>query len=129
MPSDSRDLDIVLLGATGFTGELIATYLADHAPSSVRIGLAGRNPAKLEAVAGRKPLLVSAVSGEGVTELLRVAVVAIREARAVVAAGVWPRARSTRAAIIRAESTAPASALASQGAALTTPVSRSSPQP
>ena len=29
MPSDTRDLDIVLLGATGFTGELIATYLAD----------------------------------------------------------------------------------------------------
>ena len=35
---------------------------------------------------GRKPLLVSAVSGEGVTELLRVALVDIREARAVVAA-------------------------------------------
>ncbi len=42
--------------------------------------------ARLEAVAGRKPLLVSAVSGEGVTELLRVALIDIREARAVVAA-------------------------------------------
>ena len=42
--------------------------------------------AKLEAAAGRKPLLVSAVSGEGVTELLRIALIDIREARAVVAA-------------------------------------------
>ncbi len=53
MPSDPRDLDIVLLGATGFTGGLIAAYLADRAPSSVRIGLAGRDRAKLEGVRDR----------------------------------------------------------------------------
>jgi short subunit dehydrogenase-like uncharacterized protein len=53
MPSESRDLDIVLLGATGFTGQLIAGYLAAHGPSVVRIGLAGRDPAKLEAVRAR----------------------------------------------------------------------------
>ena len=53
MPSVSRDLDIVLLGATGFTGGLIAAYLAGQAPSSVRIGLAGRTTAKLEAVRDR----------------------------------------------------------------------------
>jgi saccharopine dehydrogenase (NAD+, L-glutamate forming) len=50
VPTDARDLDIVLLGATGFTGALIARYLATHAPPTVRIGLAGRNRAKLEAV-------------------------------------------------------------------------------
>ena len=53
MPSESRDLDIVLLGATGFTGELIASYLAANAPSTVRIALAGRNPGKLAAVQER----------------------------------------------------------------------------
>jgi short subunit dehydrogenase-like uncharacterized protein len=53
MPSESRDFDVVLLGATGFTGGLIADYLAARAPSSVRIGLAGRSRARLEAVRAR----------------------------------------------------------------------------
>src|SRR5204862_1652638 len=42
--------DIVLLGATGFTGELTAAYLAQHAPEGLRWALAGRNQEKLEAV-------------------------------------------------------------------------------
>ena len=45
------------------------------------------------------------------------------------AAGVWPRARSTSAAITSAANIAPARALASQGALPSTPVSRSRPQP
>ena len=45
-----RDLDLVLLGATGFTGGLTAAYLAEHAPEGLRWALAGRNPAKLAAV-------------------------------------------------------------------------------
>jgi short subunit dehydrogenase-like uncharacterized protein len=45
-----RDLDIVLLGATGFTGALTAEYLAEHAPAGLRWALAGRNRGKLEAV-------------------------------------------------------------------------------
>ena len=53
MPSDPRDFDIVLLGATGFTGGLIADYLAAQAPSSVRMALAGRSLTKLEAVRAR----------------------------------------------------------------------------
>jgi short subunit dehydrogenase-like uncharacterized protein len=48
-----RDLDIVLLGATGFTGALTAEYLAEHAPSGLRWALAGRNRAKLESVRDR----------------------------------------------------------------------------
>ena len=52
-PADDRDLDIVLFGATGFTGGLTAEYLARHAPSGCRWALAGRNPAKLEAVRAR----------------------------------------------------------------------------
>ncbi len=45
-----RDLDIVLFGATGFTGGLTAEYLARHAPAHLRWALAGRNLAKLEEV-------------------------------------------------------------------------------
>jgi short subunit dehydrogenase-like uncharacterized protein len=48
-----RPYDIVLLGATGFTGELTAAYLAEHAPADCRWALAGRNQAKLEAVRDR----------------------------------------------------------------------------
>jgi saccharopine dehydrogenase (NAD+, L-glutamate forming) len=50
---DARELDLVLLGATGFTGGLTADYLAAHAPTGLRWGLAGRNQAKLEDVRRR----------------------------------------------------------------------------
>ncbi|MCW2711125.1 MAG: putative trans-acting enoyl reductase [Marmoricola sp.] len=55
MPADSapRDFDLVVLGATGFTGELTAAYLAEHAPAGLRWALAGRNPDKLHAVRDR----------------------------------------------------------------------------
>ncbi|MGS2646143.1 saccharopine dehydrogenase NADP-binding domain-containing protein [Streptosporangium sp. LJ11] len=52
MPDD-RPYDIVLFGATGFTGALTAGYLARHAGPSVRWALAGRNRARLEAVRDR----------------------------------------------------------------------------
>jgi short subunit dehydrogenase-like uncharacterized protein len=48
-----RDLDVVLFGATGFTGALTAEYLAAHAPEGLRWALAGRNPAKLAKVRDR----------------------------------------------------------------------------
>ena len=51
----TRDHDIVLLGATGFAGELTAAHLATHAPAGCRLALAGRNPAKLAAVRDRLP--------------------------------------------------------------------------
>ena len=49
----SRDLDVVVYGATGFVGELTARHLADHAPEGTRIGLAGRSETKLAAVRRR----------------------------------------------------------------------------
>jgi short subunit dehydrogenase-like uncharacterized protein len=52
MPTD-RSYDLVLFGATGFTGALTAEYLAGHADPDVRWALAGRNRAKLEAVRDR----------------------------------------------------------------------------
>lgn len=48
--SADRTYDIVLFGATGFTGRLTAAYLAEHAPEGCRWALAGRNRAKLEEV-------------------------------------------------------------------------------
>ncbi len=49
----SRPYDIVVFGATGFTGALAAEYLADHAPPETRWALAGRNMSKLEQVRSR----------------------------------------------------------------------------
>lgn len=43
----TRELDIVLFGATGFVGRLTAGHLATHAPAGTRIGLAGRDETKL----------------------------------------------------------------------------------
>jgi short subunit dehydrogenase-like uncharacterized protein len=48
-----REYDIVVFGATGFTGALTAEYLARHAPATTRWALAGRNREKLEAVRRR----------------------------------------------------------------------------
>jgi short subunit dehydrogenase-like uncharacterized protein len=45
--SGDRELDVVVFGATGFVGRLVAGYLADHAPPGVRIGLAGRSERRL----------------------------------------------------------------------------------
>ncbi|MFI6329217.1 saccharopine dehydrogenase family protein [Micromonospora chersina] len=50
---DDRPYDLVLFGATGFTGGLTAEYLARHAPDGLRWALAGRNPGKLAGVRDR----------------------------------------------------------------------------
>ena len=50
---ENRPFDLVLFGATGFTGGLTAEYLAAHAPDGCRWALAGRNQAKLESVRDR----------------------------------------------------------------------------
>lgn len=45
-----RDLDVVVYGATGFVGTLVARHLDEAAPEGTRIALAGRNEKKLAAV-------------------------------------------------------------------------------
>ncbi|TKV56793.1 enoyl-ACP reductase [Nakamurella flava] len=45
-----RDHDIVLFGASGFVGRLVARQLAQHAPSGTRVALAGRTRSRVEAV-------------------------------------------------------------------------------
>lgn len=49
----TREHDIVLFGATGFTGAFTADYLAAHAPADCRWALAGRDRGKLEALRGK----------------------------------------------------------------------------
>lgn len=51
--SVGREFDIVLFGATGFTGSLTAEYLAVNAPNACRWAIAGRNKEKLEALRDR----------------------------------------------------------------------------
>lgn len=48
-----RTVDLTLFGATGFTGSLVAEYLARNAPPRVRIAIAGRNEVKLDAIRNR----------------------------------------------------------------------------
>jgi short subunit dehydrogenase-like uncharacterized protein len=50
-----RELDIVVFGATGFTGRLVAGYLAGHAPAGLRVGLAGRSAPRLADVRAELP--------------------------------------------------------------------------
>lgn len=64
-----REFDVVLFGATGFTGGLTADYLAANAPAGARWAIAGRSLAKLEAVRDRLgtdvPLLVADANDPG----------------------------------------------------------------
>jgi short subunit dehydrogenase-like uncharacterized protein len=87
----SRPYDLVLFGATGFTGGLTAAYLAAHGPAEMRWALVGRNRAKLEAVEERlaaaspqapAPALIEAEASDrdalrGVAESTRVAITTV----------------------------------------------------
>ncbi|KGN37862.1 saccharopine dehydrogenase family protein [Knoellia subterranea] len=53
--STAREFDLVLVGATGFVGKLTAAHLAEHAPDTVRIALAGRSEARLAEVRASLP--------------------------------------------------------------------------
>jgi short subunit dehydrogenase-like uncharacterized protein len=83
-----RSYDIVVFGATGFTGALTAEYLAHHAPAETRLALAGRNMDKLERVrerlgsaAAEVPLLRADVTDAGslrdVAEATRVVITTV----------------------------------------------------
>ena len=50
MAGQSRQYDIVLLGASGYTGKYTAERLVQQAPTNLRWAVAGRSAAKLEAV-------------------------------------------------------------------------------
>ncbi len=44
------EFDIVVFGATGYSGKLIAEYLADHYGKNIRLAIAGRNKEKLQSL-------------------------------------------------------------------------------
>ena len=88
-----RELDVVVFGATGFVGRLVAAYLARTAPPEARIGLAGRSLQRLESVrttlgerAAQWPLLVADSADAA-------ALRAIADRTTVVASTVGPYAR------------------------------------
>lgn len=70
-----KPLDLVLFGATGFTGRLTAEYLAEHARrSGLRWGIAGRDEAKLlhlreRLTPGESEIAVIVARGEDRTSL------------------------------------------------------------
>ncbi|WP_127545486.1 trans-acting enoyl reductase family protein [Actinoplanes sp. OR16] len=53
MTDQAREFDVIVYGATGFVGVLVARHLAGFAPAGTRIALAGRSPEKLETVRQR----------------------------------------------------------------------------
>jgi short subunit dehydrogenase-like uncharacterized protein len=65
MAETLKKYDIVIMGATGFTGKLIAAYLSEHAHrESIRWAIAGRNESKLhelqDRLSGVKPEILIA---------------------------------------------------------------------
>ncbi|MEO1365545.1 MAG: saccharopine dehydrogenase NADP-binding domain-containing protein [Acidobacteriota bacterium] len=60
------DFDLVLYGATGFTGGLTAEYLARHAGADVRWAIAGRSPDKL----ARRASELAEIAGEAPATLV-----------------------------------------------------------
>ena len=57
MTESDREFDVVVFGATGFTGQLVAEYMAERYPPAgeLRWAIAGRSQAKLDAIAAGLP--------------------------------------------------------------------------
>ncbi|MGA5302557.1 saccharopine dehydrogenase family protein [Nucisporomicrobium flavum] len=91
-----RAHDIVVYGATGFVGALVAEYLAGHAPEQTRIALAGRSAERLEGVRRRLgvqwPVIVADASDEA-------ALADLAAATRVVISTVGPYAKHGRALV------------------------------
>ncbi|WP_300917672.1 saccharopine dehydrogenase NADP-binding domain-containing protein [Corynebacterium stationis] len=64
-PSNAREFDIIVFGATSFVGKLTAQYLVDTHPE-LAIAVAGRNESKLQELAHtsgiKLPILVADAS-------------------------------------------------------------------
>jgi hypothetical protein len=48
--AQSRQYELVLFGATGYTGKLTAEWISQHLPTDLKWAIAGRNAKKLQAV-------------------------------------------------------------------------------
>ena len=88
-----RKYDVVLFGATGFVGRLIARYLVRNAPKEVRIALAGRSQAKLLSVRNQIGDSRDDVGIEVVDSLNSAQVRALAEDASVIISSVGPYAK------------------------------------
>ncbi|WP_203782494.1 saccharopine dehydrogenase family protein [Paractinoplanes rishiriensis] len=74
MSGSVREHDIVVYGASGFVGVLVAKYLAGHAPAGTRVALAGRSESRLAEVRQRLgvdwPILVADASDAAAVDRL-----------------------------------------------------------
>ena len=59
-----RAYDVVLYGATGYTGRLTAEYLAAHAPAGLRWAVAGRDGERVRALRDRLGVRVEVVTAD-----------------------------------------------------------------
>jgi short subunit dehydrogenase-like uncharacterized protein len=50
MASQDREYEVILFGATGYTGKLTAEYITTHLPTNLKWAIAGRSASKLEDV-------------------------------------------------------------------------------
>ena len=50
MASSEKEYDLVLLGASGYTGMLCAEHIALHLPTNLSWAIAGRSTSKLESL-------------------------------------------------------------------------------
>ena len=91
--SEDRELDVVVFGATGFVGRLVAGYLARHATRDVRIGLAGRSLQRLAAIRARLGGVASAWPLLAADSADPASVAALAHAARVVATTVGPYRR------------------------------------
>jgi len=68
MTQPTREHDVVVYGATGFAGALVARHLAAHAPEGARIALGGRSETKLTRIRSELgvdwPIVVADASDE-----------------------------------------------------------------
>ena len=51
MGSSEEEYELILFGATGYTGKLCAEHITTHLPTDLRWALAGRSASKLSALA------------------------------------------------------------------------------
>jgi short subunit dehydrogenase-like uncharacterized protein len=66
----SRDFDIVLNGATGFTGRQTVEYFKQHAPTGLRWAVAGRNQSRLDALHANVPILIADASNQSAIDAI-----------------------------------------------------------
>lgn len=91
---DQRPFDVVLVGATGYVGELIAEHLATkHRGGEVKWAMAGRSRAKLDALAKRLGPAAAGVETIVVDTSDEPAVLALAERTRVVLTTVGPYAK------------------------------------